>query len=583
MFLPIIARSDAILPLPSIPSVVASDLTTPVCGFTGNNDIYGIGIRIGIYTQIIAVWFANYFLLSEAQVLRDSVSIFSVAVLVVSLMFAADPSAVYAVEAFILLQILAWSCMMAVHAKSSYASAIHFRATMFRKVVNDTINLCMVALHVWFWWKGMDEMKKTPCGTYLMYVVKTDMFGWARLVMKIFSVFVLITTVYWVVVEYVKLWFSIRMKKTKEEMAEALKAWDESQTRQRVDTLDVRVVGPEETDTHETCSQSSCSRCFPVERRPSLDREVTLVQTSRVPTPTSSHSLHVPSSRTPISGPALDLVSPKAVSISDPTEQLNLPEYAILRQIYESELYIQHCVAASPFQISKDGKPLPPLTMLKSVLSSCKKEKKKKDKAKGNAASSPSSSSSQPTSWFQCHLHLWKAIFTLRFPTHSFAIYSHLQNARLLDPLNGPFQLNASLEYNHSTPTAMNWQSISLASSILLTRPSAPKKVWLGWYYTLIDLFVHVLVILQLELTLAWNRVDGLSELWTNIGQLIPFIIGVSGLSLVLGRWVVRRWEKRGGGRGGGILEEMDDEGEVGGLDKGVRDEYSTWKDAYTR
>ncbi|XPS73225.1 hypothetical protein M3J09_005375 [Ascochyta lentis] len=77
--------------LPSAPHALAhtatifSRSTNEVqCGFEGNNDIYGIGIRIGIYAQILAVWFANYFLFSEAQVLRDFVSIFSVAPLIVA-------------------------------------------------------------------------------------------------------------------------------------------------------------------------------------------------------------------------------------------------------------------------------------------------------------------------------------------------------------------------------------------------------------------------------------------------------------------------------------------------------------------
>lgn len=39
------------------------------CGFVGNTDILGIGIRIGYYAQAIAVWFSNYFLYREAKAL----------------------------------------------------------------------------------------------------------------------------------------------------------------------------------------------------------------------------------------------------------------------------------------------------------------------------------------------------------------------------------------------------------------------------------------------------------------------------------------------------------------------------------
>jgi hypothetical protein len=136
-------------------------ITNSTCGFEGNNDIYGIGIRIGIYSQILAVWFANYFLFSEAHVLRDRVSIFSVALLIVTLIYSAHPSDVYAIEAFVLLQILAWSCMMGVRAKSSYSKACFSRENLIRKAVCEIVNLVNVGLHVWFWWEGVAKMKET--------------------------------------------------------------------------------------------------------------------------------------------------------------------------------------------------------------------------------------------------------------------------------------------------------------------------------------------------------------------------------------------------------------------------------------
>ena len=85
--------------------------------------------------------------------LRDSVTIFSIAILIISFLFAADPSSIYAVEAFILLQILAYSCIMGVRAKKSY-TILNWRSTIVRKFLNEAVYLCMVCLHVWFWWTG---------------------------------------------------------------------------------------------------------------------------------------------------------------------------------------------------------------------------------------------------------------------------------------------------------------------------------------------------------------------------------------------------------------------------------------------
>ena len=69
------------------------------CGFEGNPDIYGIGIRVGFYTQALAAWYANYFLASEARSLRSVNLIFLFALAVCLLVYSANPSEKQAVEA----------------------------------------------------------------------------------------------------------------------------------------------------------------------------------------------------------------------------------------------------------------------------------------------------------------------------------------------------------------------------------------------------------------------------------------------------------------------------------------------------
>lgn len=119
-----------------------------------------------------------------------------------------------------------------------------------------------------------------------------------------------------------------------------------------------------------------------------------------------------------------------------------------------------------------------------------------------------------------------------------------------------------------------------------------PKKVWLGWYYCALDLAIHVIVIIQLELTLRWNKVSGLSDLWSSVGQLIPFVIGVSGLGLVLSRYVIRIWVKKRKGlgktsgweKGGGLGTEGSSGGEKSesfGLDRDVIEGFERWKEAF--
>jgi hypothetical protein len=590
----------------SSPSVLEHATADPTCGFEGNNDIYGIGIRIGIYAQILAVWFANYFLFAEVQVLRDSVSIFSVAILIVALIYASNSSDVYAVEAFVLLQILAWSCMMGMRAKSSYSKATFSRGSFLRRVVCEIVNLVNICLHVWFWWAGLDVMKKTPCGTWLMmYVVKTNLFGWARKVMMAMSLFVLLCTIYWVIVEFLKPWSAYKVREKRKAFAEAIWAWEESQRR----SVDGEMVEgkdsnedeenavqdqPVQTSSRGGCSRALCARCLPTRSDLRHNRPLSLIRTRSDPLAQrtaewktfpriNSQENSNRSSRVTIQEvPSLSTPTPASPSLAD----FNTPEHrsdlSIIHEVYESELYIQHCVAASPYQMSTDGKPLSFPVIARSIFFP--------KKYCSVAAAKP-----PPPSWFHCQLHSYIAFLTCRFPLQAFVVYSHLRQSRVLDPLNGPFQTYAAITYKSTSPTPKvlpSWTSVSLASSLLLTSPATPKKIWLGWYYVVLDLLIHVIVILQLELTLYWNRVSGLSGLWTSVGQLIPFIIGVGGLGLVISRWVVRMWVKRVVARGGKSGWKLDVNGSGDGEEDdvvgdgfegtGIRQAYEKWKKSHS-
>ena len=566
---------------PHAPTIIPRSADESQCGFEGNDDIYGIGIRIGIYSQILAVWVANYFLFSEAQVLRDSVSIFSVALLIVAIIYTTKPQDVYAAEAFVLLQILAWSCIMGVRAKSGYNKGIFSRGSLLRRGVCEVVNFVNVGLHTWFWWVGIDKMKKTHCGTYIMmYVVKTSMFGWARKVMMAMSLFVLCCTIYWASVEFSRPWTMRKISKARKEFIEAVKRWEAVVT-QSASNTNTAEEGDKDSgqicvcaDGDDACSRSSCSYCSPTRSHFGFDRETALtIEPKRNPTrtPTTEHSI-TPTMLVDETGSKVFLPLPSKtqvdiLSIESPT----------LQDVYESELYIQHCISGSPYQMSPDGKPLALPIIIRSIISPAKFR--------------TSASINNPPSWFRCHLYTWALFFTFRFPPQALIVYSHLRQSRLLDPLNGPFQLYAAVTYKPVGGKGLpKWPSVSIASSMMLVAPEMPKKVWLGWYYTILDLAIHVIVILQLELTLRWNNVSGLSGLWTSVGQLIPFIIGTAGLLLVSSRWGVRAWVKWKKGKGmksGWDKDELLSDAKEGeeqcnetfGIEENVRGGYARWKD----
>lgn len=74
-------------------------------------------------------------------------------------------------------------------------------------------------------------------------------------------------------------------------------------------------------------------------------------------------------------------------------------------------------------------------------------------------------------------------------------------------------------------------------------------------------LVIIVMLVVQVELTIAWNHVSGLQTLNT-LGQLIPCILGVGGLVQVL-------W-----GKGKGLAKGEDER--IDGAGTGAADEYES-------
>lgn len=77
----------------------------PACGeFTGNSDLYGLGIRIGVYLQWVSSWLSNTFDSDSVAGTHTANSVFVFAI-IIAVVQAAASKEVRPVEAFIMLQI----------------------------------------------------------------------------------------------------------------------------------------------------------------------------------------------------------------------------------------------------------------------------------------------------------------------------------------------------------------------------------------------------------------------------------------------------------------------------------------------
>lgn len=82
-----------------------------------------------------------------------------------------------------------------------------------------------------------------------------------------------------------------------------------------------------------------------------------------------------------------------------------------------------------------------------------------------------------------------------------------------------------------------DWHHLVIASDILLTQtpPLVKTRTWM--FHAASEFAVIVFMVLQVELTIKWNHVEGL-DAFDSLGQLIAFCLGVGGLVTVI-------WGKR--------------------------------------
>ncbi|KAL2044636.1 hypothetical protein ABVK25_012270 [Lepraria finkii] len=74
-----------------------------------------------------------------------------------------------------------------------------------------------------------------------------------------------------------------------------------------------------------------------------------------------------------------------------------------------------------------------------------------------------------------------------------------------------------------------DWRSLKIASDIRLSQDTT--RLWT--YSAINQLGLIISVIIQVELTIVWNGISGLQS-FSNLGQLIPFIMALGGLLKVL-------------------------------------------------
>ncbi|ATY64504.1 hypothetical protein A9K55_004413 [Cordyceps militaris] len=158
--------------------VQRNDFTCPVAG---QPDLYGLGIRIGIYIQMLAVQLSALLsiVLRQDDYLGESVVIFILAVGSVLVKLIVNKQ-ILAVEAAPMIALLL--------AQVGVCRSIGQMGIVLGIVY--AVEFCgLSALFVWFWWYGMDVLGHSPCpDDKVFFFVKVSLWGWFRTMNKVFAV-----------------------------------------------------------------------------------------------------------------------------------------------------------------------------------------------------------------------------------------------------------------------------------------------------------------------------------------------------------------------------------------------------------
>jgi hypothetical protein len=144
-------------------------------GFLGNNDLYGLGIRCGVYIQWLSSILANNFLSTRRQEIQRIYLVFSLAICLATTITSFSKSCTFSVE-IIILYWMFWGghicvfgsapCPIRLSSVSAWLRLDWMTAIVF-------LTLWSMTYHgIWFIWQGYDQVfARMPCGTWYSLLV----------------------------------------------------------------------------------------------------------------------------------------------------------------------------------------------------------------------------------------------------------------------------------------------------------------------------------------------------------------------------------------------------------------------------
>ena len=488
--------------------------TEPLCGFDGNTDLYGVGIRVGYYTQAIAVALANFFVLRESKALRPVNTLFMLAMSIGLLWISRIPSQTYAAEAFMLLQIILATWFVGVKDVSTW-SAKYWTYDPARATIRTVSVVGILIYNLWFWHLGLenDGFMRTPCGTHIFFFTKVDLYGWFRSVHKVLSILALIREV----------------PPLLEENLNLLEHWKTRQMRAPgYFTQLTKGLLKEHAHVKGTCTCASYCPEVPHGLASAVCRDV-----GSSPIGLSFSQTHYPV----VDSLSNDLQRSLGAEKSEKNEPIRVESFGhrysrkdISKIIAFQDLTRQE-VNGSPDYVSL----LAADNYVTSIIGS--PSASRSFNIKYRIPHTPISLSVPRLSRpffpplprpfrFGFLLPLFHHIYILY--THPFYTYPHLLSAAL----------------THPSHRILNPSDLRAFLALRKTRLPVKHRKWFLIPSLLTTATITVALVLAIELAIVWNGIRGVNAI-SGVGQLLPLVLGVGGLAKLGWAWLQGLWRGR--------------------------------------
>ena len=155
-----------------------------VCSFAGNNDMYGLGIRIGFYLQWIAVDLASWLAPNEVNGIRLTNSVFIAATfLALVIQVSLDVSNLQVVEVYIILlltfgyflffvPLYTWRLLTGYNPALDPFRFPHVPPGKVYSVLNFLLLVAVASFQLWFWFARVPHLDGQACQEYGFFFAK---------------------------------------------------------------------------------------------------------------------------------------------------------------------------------------------------------------------------------------------------------------------------------------------------------------------------------------------------------------------------------------------------------------------------